>query len=92
MPRITLTGTLICVPDDVDIVTEALPAHVEASRAEPGCLDFEITQSGDDPCVFHVREAFSDAAAFEAHQARTRGSEWWQKTAHIPRDYRIEGL
>ena len=91
MPKITINGTLICMPDDVEIVAAALPAHIEASRAEPGCLAFNVTQSGDDPCVFDVHEVFRDAAALEAHTARTRASEWWRITAHIPRDLKVSG-
>lgn len=84
---ITLTGTLICTTlQDVDIVARHLPDHIRLSRAEPGCLWFKVDQSAD-PLIWTLDEGFVDAAAFAAHQARTRASAWWQATGHIARDF-----
>ncbi len=82
---VSLTGTMTCAPGDIDIVRTALPQHMALSRAEPGCLNFDVTETA--PGVFEVSERFADMAAFEAHQTRTRASEWWQLTGHMPRDF-----
>lgn len=88
--EIRLTGTLTCAPDEIDLVRAALDEHIRLSRAEPGCLAFDVTQSPDDPCLWLVEETFRDRAAFEAHQVRTRASAWWQATAHMPRAFKLE--
>lgn len=86
---ITLTGTLICLTaQDSAIVARFLPGHIELSRAEHGCLWFRVDQS-DDPLIWTLDEGFADAAAFAAHQARTRASVWWDATQHIGRDFRL---
>ncbi|MBL4811547.1 MAG: antibiotic biosynthesis monooxygenase [Rhodobacteraceae bacterium] len=87
MSKVHLSGTLTCSQDDLEMLTEAVKLHVELTRAEPGCERFEVVQSPDNSCVFNVNETFADAAAFEAHQARTRASAWWGKTQHIARDF-----
>ena len=87
--NITITGTITCEPEDLDLLLAALPEHVALSRAEPGCLAFAIEQSSDDPLIFNVGERFSDRAAFDAHGARTRASAWWEMTRHIPRDLTV---
>ena len=84
---VRLSGTLICEPADAQVVRDALPEHIRLSRAEPGCLRFDVTETA--PCVFTVSEEFSDRAAFEAHQIRTRASAWWDATSHIPRDFQV---
>jgi len=84
---VSLTGTLTCGPQDAVSVRAALPEHIRLSRAEPGCLHFDVTETA--PGVFAVSEEFTDQAAFEAHQARTRASDWWAKTGHIPRDFQV---
>jgi quinol monooxygenase YgiN len=66
-------------------------AHVAATRAESGCLSFTIDDT-DDPMVFDVMESFRDRAAFDAHQARTRDSDWFAATKGILRDFRVEDL
>jgi quinol monooxygenase YgiN len=81
---VTLAGTLRCGPEDAVIVRAALAAHIAASRAEPGCLRFEIVETA--PGIFTIDEVFVDEAAFVAHTKRTRASDWWRKTGHIPRD------
>ncbi|MBK5926921.1 putative quinol monooxygenase [Rhodobaculum claviforme] len=69
-------------------IARHLAAHVALSRAEPGCLSFEVWQT-DDPLVWRVEERFASRAAFDAHQRRTRASPWWAATAVIPRCYTI---
>jgi len=87
MGVIRLTGTLSCAPEEAEGVRAALPAHVRLSRAEPRCLSFDMTETA--PGVFSVAEGFTDRAAFEAHQSRTRASDWWQVTAHMTRDFEL---
>ncbi len=92
MARVTLRGFLICRSlEEADRVSAMLPDHIRATRAEPGCLTFEVLRSSADPVRFAVHEVFRDKAAFEAHQARIRGSAWWRATQNIPRDYKLSG-
>ncbi|SIS64436.1 GNAT family N-acetyltransferase [Paracoccus saliphilus] len=86
-PMIALSGRLICA-DTAQMMTalSLLPDHVELSRAEPGCLRFDIWQD-DDPMLWHLSEVFTDADAFAAHQARAGSSEWGRKSADIERDF-----
>lgn len=89
---IRLRGHLIClVPEEAEAVRRLRPAHMALSRAEPGCLSFQIDDT-DDPLVFDVLESFRDREAFDAHQARTRESPWFAVTRGVLRDFRVEEL
>ncbi len=89
---ITLTGHLICADGtEARIVREHLPEHIRLTRAEPGCLSFNVLPTAD-PLVWQVDESFTGRTAFEAHQARTRASAWYKATAHVRRDFRTDGL
>ena len=46
---------------------EAMKAQVDASRAEPGVVEFRVLASSSDPLVFYSFESYRDKAAFEAH-------------------------
>ncbi|MBB4007095.1 putative quinol monooxygenase [Allorhizobium taibaishanense] len=70
-------------------VEAALPLHIELTRAEPGCLSFQVTPCPDVPGRFLVAESFADQTSFEAHQARTKASAWFAATQGIARDYQI---
>ena len=87
--NVRLTGRLICATDaECAIVRHYLPEHIRLTRAEPGCLSFEVVQTGN-PLIWSVEERFVDQPAFDAHQARTKDSAWARETAMIRRDYRI---
>jgi quinol monooxygenase YgiN len=92
MTDVTLTGKLICANEaEANRVRAALPAHILATRAEAGCISFEVTPT-DDPLVWHVDERFDSPTAFDIHQARASTSPWADETKGIERAYTIQGM
>jgi quinol monooxygenase YgiN len=87
--KVYLDGHIDVPKTRLDAVAAALPAHLALTRAEPGCLSFNVTPCTEVAGRFLVSEAFANQAAFDAHQARTKASEWFEVTAGIPRDYKI---
>ncbi|MGV1948049.1 MULTISPECIES: antibiotic biosynthesis monooxygenase [unclassified Agrobacterium] len=86
---VRLSGFLCCASvQDVQLVESHLPDHIRLTRAEPGCISFEVSQT-EDPLIWRVEELFVDRAAFDFHQQRTRASKWFVATSAIPRDYEI---
>ena len=88
-PVVYLEGHLDVPPNRLKAVRAALPQHIALTRAEPGCLVFDVVESDTQPGRFLVSEVFSCDEAFEAHQARTRTSPWANVTDGIPRDYQM---
>ncbi len=86
---IELTGYIDVPATRREAVTGALPRHIALTRAEPGCLSFAVTPDPTQPGRFIVAERFTDRAAFDAHQARTRDSDWAKVTQDIPRHYQV---
>ncbi|MBP0482243.1 putative quinol monooxygenase [Sagittula salina] len=84
---IELTGELICYGPEADTVRQYLPDHVALTRAESGCILFDVQPVGGG--IWTVHEQFEDRATFEAHQARTQASPWGQATAGILRRYDV---
>jgi quinol monooxygenase YgiN len=92
MKGVRLTGQLVCADQDqARIVLDHLPEHVRLTRAEPGCVLFNVTPTGD-PLVWDVEEHFENEAVFRAHQERGRHSRWGRMSAGIERRYSIEAL
>ncbi|MFJ2618949.1 putative quinol monooxygenase [Glutamicibacter sp. NPDC087344] len=92
MSEVCLSGRLICQnSSESGLVAEHLPLHTELTRAEPGCISFEVAPS-DNPLVWLVEERFTNAEAFRNHQARVAGSLWGRVTREIIRDYEVTGL
>ncbi|KQM23419.1 MULTISPECIES: putative quinol monooxygenase [unclassified Frigoribacterium] len=92
MTEVHLSGHLICgTEEEARIVSFHLPTHVELTRAEVGCLAFDVTPTID-PLVWVVAERFEDQHVFELHQQRVAGSDWGRATVGITRRYSIVGL
>lgn len=88
---VRLSGFLRCASmAEVETVKRHLPDHIRRTRAEPGCISFEVSQT-DDPLVWRVEELFADQDAFDFHQQRTSTSKWFEATSAIAREYEITG-
>ncbi len=66
---ITKRVTFIAKPDGIDKMKELLSAMVAPSKAEDGCLFYEIVQYKDKPEKFMAIETWRDEAALDGHKA-----------------------
>ena len=64
---ISITAKFRVKADHIEDWPNITKAFTEGTRAEPGCLWFEWSQSLDDPADFVLVEAFVDAEAGAAH-------------------------
>ncbi len=87
MPNVILRGFILVPDTDLHAVRRELPLHLAQTRAEPGCRVFDVTPHPHDPNRFDVYEEFASEAAYEAHQARMKGSRWGRVTARVDRHY-----
>ncbi len=87
--KIRLSGHMDVPPDRMDAVLSAVIDHINLTRAEEGCLSFEVTPCPDVQGRFLVAETFKNRAAFDHHQTRTSTSPWAKITTGLPRDYKI---
>ncbi|MBO6866635.1 MAG: antibiotic biosynthesis monooxygenase [Thalassococcus sp.] len=89
---VTLNGFLRCTnEDELAIVQAHIEEHIALTRAEEGCLTFEVIQSPD-PLIWTVHEEFTDPEAFRFHQTRVRQSAWGRETKGIAREYTVQGM
>jgi quinol monooxygenase YgiN len=56
-------------PETVDDVRRILLELIAPSRADPGCLKYELLQNADDPTDFTFVEIFTSDDALKAHAA-----------------------
>ena len=89
---VRLSGRLICQSErEAEIVRRYLHEHVRLTKAEQGCISFDVSPTRD-PLIWTVEEYFRDRESFQSHQRRAQASAWGAATAEILRDYDISGL
>lgn len=55
-----IVGTVRLPADKLDAARPVMRRMVEASRAEPGCLDYGYAEDVLDPSLIHVKELWTD--------------------------------
>lgn len=88
--KVHLNGYIDVPKNRLAAIQEALPVHIELTRAEAGCESFSVAPCPDVSGRLLVAETFTNQLAFDAHQARTKASNWAEVTKDIPREYSIE--
>jgi quinol monooxygenase YgiN len=64
---IKVVAHLISKPDTIELTREILVGIVEPTRAENGCIAYELFQNNGDPTDFTFVEEWEDDAALDAH-------------------------
>ena len=67
MSELNVVATIPAKPEAVDAIRAALQTLVTATRAEEGCLAYDLFESGAAPGTFVTLERWTDQAALDAH-------------------------
>ena len=86
---IELTGYIDVPEGRREAIAAALPVHIELTRAETGCVRFDVIPDPEVEGRYNVSELFTDRESFDAHQARVKASAWGEISAGIRREYSI---
>jgi len=79
MPKsgtVILAGTIRVAPERLAELRPHMRAQVEGSRAEPGCLDYALSEDPLDPGLIRVFEHFVDEDALAFHRAAPHMAAW----------------
>ena len=63
----TILGTVTARPETRDELATLLQAQVAPTRAEPGCINYDLHVDAADPCVFVFYENWTSRAALDVH-------------------------
>lgn len=67
MEKLTIIATLIARPGSEEVLGEALLALVDPSRAEAGCINYDLHRSRTDSGTWVVYENWKSDEALEIH-------------------------
>lgn len=63
----TCVASFVAIPGCEAALEAALLAMIAPTRAEAGCISYQLHQSLENPALFSMIEHFKDQAAFELH-------------------------
>lgn len=69
MPKIRVVAHLTSKPETIDETRSALEGFIDPTRAETGCIVYELMQNNDDPTDFTFVEEWASNETLDAHLA-----------------------
>lgn len=73
---IVIEGTVRIDPDRIEAARPEMEAMIQASRAEPGCIDYAYAIDLLDPGLVRVSERWRDRDALKAHFQSGHMAHW----------------
>ena len=64
---LTIVARIVPTPGKEDDLEAAMKALVAATRAEAGCIQYDLHRTNEDPCVFLFFENWETHALWRAH-------------------------
>lgn len=67
MSRLTIVANIHAKPDQVDLVKAELKKLIPITRAEKGCINYDLHQDNSDPTHFVFYENWESRDLWQAH-------------------------
>lgn len=80
MARLTIVANIHADPDRIDLVKSELEKLVPITRAETGCIQYDLHQDNDDPAHFLFFENWETRALWQTHMNAPHLAAYMQAT------------
>lgn len=80
MARLTIVANIHADPDRIDLVKSELEKLVPITRAEAGCIQYDLHQDNDDPTHFLFYENWETRELWQTHMNAPHLAAYMQAT------------
>lgn len=67
MSKLTIVANIIANPDKIDLVKAELEKLIEITRAEEGCINYDLHQDNENSAHFMFYENWESRALWQTH-------------------------
>lgn len=67
MSKLTVIGNILANPDQIDLVKAELEKLIPITRAEAGCLQYDLHQDNENPAYFMFYENWESRELWQTH-------------------------
>jgi len=75
MPKLTIVANFHADPDKIDLVKTELEKLVPVTRAEEGCLQYDLHQDNENPAHFMFYENWESRELWQVHMSAAHLAE-----------------
>ncbi|MDO6764450.1 putative quinol monooxygenase [Agarivorans sp. 1_MG-2023] len=80
MPTLTIVANIKANADKIDLVKAELLKLIEVTRAEEGCINYDLHQDNDNPAHFMFYENWTSRELWQTHMGNTHLAEYMAAT------------
>ncbi|WP_145266652.1 putative quinol monooxygenase [Calycomorphotria hydatis] len=92
MPKLTIIADITAKSDQVELVKTELIKLIETTRAEEGCVQYDLHQDNENPAHFLFFELWESRDLWQAHMAAPHLAEFKAATEGAVEDIVIHEM
>jgi quinol monooxygenase YgiN len=92
MPKLTIVANIQANPDKIDLVKVELEKLVPITRAENGCLQYDLHQDNENPGHFLFYENWEFRELWQAHMNAPHLAAYMEATEGAVADFTLNEL
>ncbi|MEM7445788.1 MAG: putative quinol monooxygenase [Pseudomonadota bacterium] len=92
MPKLTILANIHAKPDQIGLVKSELEKLVPITRAEAGCIQYDLHQDNDDPAHFMFFENWDSRELWQAHMNAPHLAAYVQATDGAVADFTLNEM
>lgn len=70
-PKLTITGSVLAKADKIDLVKSELLKLIDITRAEEGCIQYDLHQDNENPAQFLFFENWENRELWQKHMGNS---------------------
>ena len=92
MTKLTIVAHVYAQPDKIDLVRTELEKLVPITRAEEGCIQYDLHQDNDNPAHFMFYENWTSRELWQAHMNAPHLAVYSEATAGAVADFALHEM
>jgi len=92
MPKLTIVANIHARPEQIELVKAELEKLVPITRAEDGCVQYDLHQDDEDPAHFLFYEVWESRELWQAHMNAPHLGEYLKATSGAVAEFTVNEM
>ncbi|MEM7586339.1 MAG: putative quinol monooxygenase [Acidobacteriota bacterium] len=89
MPKLTIVANIHAQPEKIDLVKAELEKLIPITRAEAGCIQYDLHQDNENPALFLFYENWESRELWQTHMNAPHLKAYMEATEGAVADFTI---
>ena len=92
MAKLTIVANIKAHPDKIDLVKSELLKLIDITRAEEGCINYDLHQDNDNPAHFLFYENWESRELWQTHMVAPHLAAYMEATAGAVEEFTLNEM